>query len=185
MKIMVIGHARHGKDTVGEILRDAYGWTFNSSSLFCAEKVMMPAFNKLLPGNKHMLPGNIEEKAYGSVQQCYDDRHNHRAFWHQEIAAYCTATGDLARLAREIFKVNDVYCGCRSAREFHAARAEGVFDLSIWVDRSGHLPPESRDSMKLEQWMADCIIDNNDTLENLQRRVIRIVNHQIQLRQGL
>ncbi len=36
-KLLVIGHGRHGKDTVCEILRDEYGYTFESSSKFCSK----------------------------------------------------------------------------------------------------------------------------------------------------
>ena len=43
----------------------------------------------------------------------------------------------------------------------------GVFDYAIWVDRSEHLPPENKDSMSLEQWMADYTIDNNRDLNGL------------------
>ena len=31
-KLLIIGHARHGKDTVAEILRDTHGYDFVSSS---------------------------------------------------------------------------------------------------------------------------------------------------------
>jgi hypothetical protein len=43
----------------------------------------------------------------------------------------------------------------------------GVFDYAIWVDRSKFLMPESKDSMSLEQWMADYTIDNNGNLDDL------------------
>ena len=36
-KLLVIGHGRHGKDTVCEILRDEFGYTFESSSQFCSK----------------------------------------------------------------------------------------------------------------------------------------------------
>jgi len=36
-KLLVIGHGRHGKDTVCEILRDKYGFSFESSSQFCSK----------------------------------------------------------------------------------------------------------------------------------------------------
>ena len=36
-KLLVIGHGRHGKDTVCEILRDKYNYTFESSSKFCSK----------------------------------------------------------------------------------------------------------------------------------------------------
>jgi dephospho-CoA kinase len=50
-----------------------------------------------------------------------------------------------------------------------------VFDYAIWVDRSDHLPPESKDSMSLEQWMADFTIDNNGTLEDLKFNLDRLM----------
>jgi hypothetical protein len=36
-KLLVIGHGRHGKDTVCEFLRDDYGYSFESSSQFCSK----------------------------------------------------------------------------------------------------------------------------------------------------
>jgi len=38
VKLMIMDHARHGKDTVCEILRDTYGFTFESSSMADAGK---------------------------------------------------------------------------------------------------------------------------------------------------
>jgi hypothetical protein len=85
------------------------------------------------------------------------------------IHAYCQ--DDHARLGRDIFAANDIYCGLRNRAEFHAMRNTGVFDYCIWVDRSDHLPAESSSSMNLEIWMADHVIDNNSTLEVLNRSV--------------
>jgi hypothetical protein len=53
----------------------------------------------------------------------------------------------------------------------------GVFDYAIWVDRSDHLPPESKDSMSLEQWMADFTIDNNGTLEELPFNLDQLIKY--------
>jgi hypothetical protein len=47
----------------------------------------------------------------------------------------------------------------------------GVFDYAIWVDRSDCLPEEPRSSMNLEIWMADYVIDNNGSLDELYRSV--------------
>jgi hypothetical protein len=85
------------------------------------------------------------------------------------IHDYCK--DDYARLGREIFKENHIYCGLRNKAEFHAMRNTGVFDYCIWVDRSDHLPLEDRSSMNLDIWMADYVIDNNSTLDNLRRSV--------------
>ena len=90
------------------------------------------------------------------------------------IHAYCEH--DHARLGRDIFAENDIYCGLRNKAEFHAMRNTGVFDYCVWVDRSNHLPLEDRSSMNLEIWMADYVIDNNGTLEDLDRSVCELMD---------
>jgi hypothetical protein len=154
-KLLVIGHGRHGKDTVCEILRDNYGFQFQSSSEFCARRFI---YSKLK-----------DKYRYTSYEECYADRHNHRSEWFDMIHEYCR--DDYARLGRDIFAVYDIYCGLRNRAEFHAMKNTGVFDYCIWVDRSDHLPMEPRASMNLEIWMADYVIDNNSTLEVLNRNV--------------
>lgn len=157
MKLSIIGYARHGKDTVAELLRDNYKMKFVSSSLFCAEHVMMPAFDR---------EAYLGGKEYRTVQECFDDRGNHRKFWHEEIAKYCHP---LNRLGREIWSRHDIYVGTRSYREFMACKNSNLFDHSIWVDRSLHLPPEPKESCSMEPWMADFMLDNNGTLSDLSR----------------
>lgn len=150
-KLLIIGHGRHGKDTVCEILRDAYGFSFESSSKFCS---------------KLFIYNNLKDKyGYSNEEECYADRHNHRAEWYDAICDYNVP--DAAKLGREIFKAHDIYCGLRNKREFFAMKNTNVFDFAIWVDRSDHLPLESKDSMSLKHWMADFTIDNNGSLDDL------------------
>jgi dephospho-CoA kinase len=155
LKLMILGYARHGKDTVAEILAETYGLKFISSSYAAAEKVMVPYFRSK----------GIE---YASLEECYADRVNHRAEWFDQIKAYNTP--DLARLATEIYSEADIYVGIRSIDEFKAARAKGLFQYSIWVDRSKHAPPESTASNNITSSMANYVIDNNGTLEELKLR---------------
>ena len=96
------------------------------------------------------------------------------------IHDYCR--DDYARLGRDIFAENDIYCGLRNKIEFHAMRNTGVFDYCIWVDRSDHLPLEDRSSMNLEIWMADYVIDNNGTLEDLRRGTRQLADHILKVR---
>ena len=160
-KLLVIGHGRHGKDTVCEILRDRYNYSFESSSQFCS---------------KLFIYDQLKDKyGYTSEEQCYADRHNHRAEWYDAICDYNVP--DAATLGREMFAAYDIYCGLRNKREFFAMQNTGVFDYAIWVDRSDHLPPESKDSMSLEQWMANFTIDNNGTLEDLEFNVGQLITH--------
>jgi dephospho-CoA kinase len=158
-KLLVIGHARHGKDTVCDILRNEHGFSFRSSSDFCAEKFI---YNELK-----------SKYGYQTYTECFEDRHNHRAEWYDMIHDYCR--DDYARLGREIFAENEIYCGLRNKAEFHAMRNTGVFDHAIWVDRCDHLPQEDKSSMSLEIWMADYVIDNNGTVDQLRRNVKDLV----------
>jgi len=160
-KLLIIGHGRHGKDTVCELLQDQYNYVFRSSSDFCAERFIYAALK--------------DKYKYTSYDQCYQDRHNHRSEWFDMIHDYCK--DDYARLGREIFQQNQIYCGLRNKAEFHAMRNTGVFDYCIWVDRSDHLLPEDRSSMNLEIWMADYVIDNNGTLTDLQRNVCQLMDY--------
>jgi hypothetical protein len=160
-KLLVIGHGRHGKDTVCEILRDEYGYTFESSSKFCS---------------KLFIYDNLKDKyGYANEEECYADRHNHRAEWYDAICDYNVP--DAATLGREMFDAYDIYCGLRNKREFFAMQNTGVFDYCIWVDRSKYLMPESKDSMSLEQWMADFTIDNNGTLDDLWFNIRQLMSY--------
>jgi thermostable 8-oxoguanine DNA glycosylase len=165
-KLLIIGHGRHGKDTVCEILRDSYGFSFESSSQFCSKLFI---FDQLK-----------DQYGYKTEEECYADRHNHRAEWYDAICAYNVP--DASTLGREIFLEHDIYCGLRNKKEYHAMRNTGVFDYAIWVDRSDYLPEEDTSSMSLKQWMADFTIDNNGTLEELHFNTHQLINHLLKVR---
>lgn len=154
-KILILGWARHGKDTVAEILRDHFGYTFASSSMFCAEEVCRPAMAEL-------------GITYDSLEECYADRVNHRATWYEAIKAYNAE--DPARLAKGILETGDLYVGMRSAYEF--AEARKLFDHIWWVDASGRgLPPEPRDSMDIDFEEGFTLIENNGTVVDLYGKI--------------
>jgi hypothetical protein len=152
LKLMIFGYARHGKDTAAEILCQTFGLTSMSSSLYAAKTVMVPYFEKI--GLK-----------YNSFDECYADRVNHRQEWFEEIKAYNTPDG--ARLGKGLLKEYDIYTGVRNDIEFEAIKAARLFDYSIWVDRSKVLPPEPTTSNKMLPSMANYILDNNGTLDQL------------------
>lgn len=166
MKLMVIGHGRHGKDTVASLIQRDYGLNFVSSSFFMAERVLYPYFQKQHPG------------LYTSIEECYEDRHQHRALWFDKICEFNEKpVRDMARLGNLLFSEYDIYCGIRNKNEFHALRNGGSFDAAIWVDRSDHLPREPESSMTIKPWMADFIIDNNGTEADLEREVKRLMEN--------
>jgi len=151
-KLMIVGHGRHGKDTACEILRDKYGFTFESSSKFCSKLFI---FDQLK-----------DKYGYKTEEDCYIDRHNRRAEWFKLISDFCEE--DAAALGKSIFSEYNIYCGCRSKRELNSMKLQGVFDYCVWVDRSEHLPPEDSSIISIEPWMADFIIDNNRDIAQLE-----------------
>lgn len=169
MRLVVTGHARHGKDTACEILRDAsvsreypLGLGFISSSLFCAEHA-----------RAYLAARGI---IYQTLALCYADRGNHRPLWHDAILDYNMP--DRTRLAREIFLIeNRIYCGLRNREEFLAIKKECLFEMSIWIDASKRLPPEPEDSMQILPTDCDYIVDNNGSLEDLRLAVTDLYRH--------
>ena len=73
-KLLVIGHGRHGKDTVCEYLNEKYGFDFKSSSKFCSERFIFDMLK--------------DQHGYANEEECYADRHNHRAEWYNAISCY-------------------------------------------------------------------------------------------------
>ena len=148
-KYLIVGHGRHGKDTVAELL----GFKFSSSSWQIANLI----YNSLKP-------------KYNSVTECYDDRHNNRELWFNWITNYNTP--DRCRLAREILSTNDCYVGMRRKEEFLATKR--FFDLTIWVDATDRLPLEPLSSMTITRAMCDIVIDNNGSPRQLQIKCWRL-----------
>lgn len=168
-KILVLGYARHGKDTVAEILRDEYGFSFVSSSLFIAATVLRPA---------------LEERGvhYASLEECYADRHGHseivgdmRTFWYDTITAYNTP--DKSRLSREILEAHDMYVGMRNFEEYVASKH--LFDHVVWVDSSARgVPPEQKSSMSISPDSSMYVVANSGTLGHLKDQVEQLVRSQ-------
>ena len=154
-KLLIIGHGRHGKDTVAEMLRDMCGFKFTSSSMFVATECLWDTWGKY---------------RYPDFNSMYADRHNKRDEWADMISEYNTP--DKTRTAvGMISKGYDLYVGMRRRDELEACIEAGVFDGIIWVDRSEHLPPEPASSMDLTALDAHIVIDNNGTLEELKEEV--------------
>lgn len=171
-KLLILGHARHGKDTVGEwFVRK--GYTFVSSTRFVMEKAVWPEFKhragrKPSPTETHLLPFTYSAwPDYFDQEECFEDRDKFRAFWFDCIADYNRP--DRSRLGRELFAEYDIYVGLRNWHELEALRLNKAFDLCIWVDASERVGPEPSSSCTVLPTQADVVIDNNGTLEDLDK----------------
>ena len=159
-KLLIIGHMRHGKDTVAEMIEEFTGMSFKSSSEMAAEIFIYDELK--------------DKYAYTSFIECFEDRMNHRAEWHDLICEYNIP--DKARLAKEILTHNDMYVGMRSQYEINKCIDDKVFDMIIGVyDENKSLEP--KDSFDIDLWKSsDIIIPNSGTLEDLSTKVKKICN---------
>lgn len=169
MKILILGHARHGKDTVAEILRDQHGFNFVSSSWFAAERVMLPYFESFrFKTLEECLIGKRVFRAYDNVDECFEDRVNFRDIWHQQIAEYNSP--DKSRLPREILEEADIYVGMRCNQEYAASKQ--LFDAVIWVEAfSRGSPAEPNSSFNIDKTDDMIVIDNGGSLRDLETSV--------------
>lgn len=159
-KLLIIGHARHGKDTAAEMLRETHDYFFVSSSEFVGREIIWEKWGK---------------EKYATFEEMFEDRVNHRALWADMITEYNTP--DKTKTASTMLSRGyDLYVGMRRRDELDACRAKGIFDWVVWVDRSDHLPDEPFSSMELIPSDADIIIDNNGTLEDLREAVAAFVS---------
>ncbi len=160
-KLLIIGHGRHGKDTVCEILRDYHGYSFISSSEFAAETAVMPYLERYYPALAAW---------YGyRAEDAFEDRHSHRSIWHDAITEYNRE--DRTRLSRGMLEAGyNIYCGMRCPIELEASRH--LFDEVWWVDAQERKPLEDWSSMKIEYdptYMK--YINNNGSLRVLWKAV--------------
>jgi dephospho-CoA kinase len=157
-KLLLLGHARHGKDSMAEILQEHFNLKFKSSSQAAAEIFIYDVLK--------------EKYGYNTPEECFEDRVNHRAEWHQLICDY--NINDKARLAKGILEHADCYVGMRDFREIKECINQNLFDLIVWVDASERLPLEDVSSFNIKKSDADIIIENNGTYGEFKEKVIRL-----------
>ena len=156
-KLLILGHARHGKDTLAELLNEMYGLTFISSSQAAADIFIYEDLK--------------DQFGYNNPIECFEDRINHRVLWYDMICAYNSV--EKTRLAKEILKKSDCYVGMRDGAEIDQCNKENLFDLIIWVDASERLPKEPANSFNIDESYADVILHNNGTYEEFKNKVKR------------
>jgi hypothetical protein len=168
-KMLIIGHARHGKDSFAEILRDKFGYSFQSSSQAASDIFLYTTLK--------------DKYGYQTSEECFEDRVNHRAEWKELICDY--NKDDRAKLAKGILEHSDCYVGMRDRAEINECLRQGLFDLIIWVDASKRLPKEPSDSFDIDESCADIIIENNGTYEEFLNKALRLGECVLNLSQKL
>lgn len=161
MKILIIGHARHGKDTAAEILEKERGFKFKSSSEAAAEIFIYDLLK--------------EKYNYKSFKECYDDRINHRAEWYNLICEYNKE--DKTRLCKNILKTSDCYVGMRDYAEVISCRQNKLFDYIIWISADERLPLENSDSFNITEDLCDYIVYNNGTLDEFKTTILNLYDN--------
>lgn len=163
MNIMLTGHSRHGKDEAAKILAETLGCTYKSSSLVACETFLFDRLVEL--GYEYQTP----EDAWCD-RNSSDDM---KALWYREISDYNLSQRGTG-LMRAIYAQSPIYVGVRDRLELIAGIQQGVINLTIWIDRSEHVPPQPESSMTVLKSDADIIVDNNSDLAVLARRVYRL-----------
>ena len=155
IKFLIIGHMRHGKTTVAEMLLDEYKLTFKDSSLASAEIFIYDELK--------------EKYGYTSFEECYEDRKQHRPEWFKLICDFNVP--DKARLGKEILKRANTYVGMRSNDELQQCKNENLFDYVIGV-YNPRLPLEPESSFDIDMWEeCDCLIPNAGSLVDLRKKI--------------
>jgi hypothetical protein len=151
-KILVVGHAQHGKDTFAQLLAQNLGLRspISSSQLAC------DLFLFEILRSKYGM-------AYETPKIAWEDRGHFRSLWFDEICLYNEK--DPSRLCRQILEHSDIHTGIRSRAEYEASKH--LFDLIIWVDRAQHCMLESKESMQLTEEDGQVVVDNNGSLDDL------------------
>jgi len=153
MQIVICGHGRCGKDTASQWFMEHTRLRFHEST---SEAAAQLCYQRLR-----------EKYGYYSVEQAFEDRHNHRKEWAEIIWAYNEPDG--LTLYRDMLEANDILNGVRKASELEALRTHLLVDLVIWIDRDVPNDP----SLEMDSSVADIIIDNNGTLADLHQKLSR------------
>lgn len=132
MKIIINGHATHGKDYLAAAVAKKYGLRYYNASMWFAEKVLIPAYPGMWP----------------CTEACYLDRVNYRDLWYQMMR--------LGDWQERFMQHSDIFCGHRNIEE-HQEMVSHLNPRTIWVHNSKKGPESASSS----QWQTDSLITSN------------------------
>lgn len=155
LKILLMGHEGHGKNTVCQLLQKNYGLSYQIASIYYAKNIIQPKL--------------AEKYGYKNELLCWLDRHNHREEWFQLIKEYNLA--HTFRTGSKIWSEFNIYSGLLDIQEYKFLRARKMFDVSIWVDASERVPSETKSTITVETYHGEHLIRNHSTRSALSRSV--------------
>ena len=157
MKLMLIGHGRSGKDHAAEYLSKHYGLTFCGSSRKAAEVFLFDLLK--------------DDYGYETVDECFADRHSPgmRKIWYESIVEFNTP--DKTKLAKIIYEQSDVYVGIRSSDELIQLQLDIPDLVTVWIDASSRIEPESSDSCTVTKGQSDIILENNGSVKLFEEKL--------------
>lgn len=120
MKLAIVGPGCCGKDTCAEYLAKHTGLRYTHGISRQAAPYVY----------RHLLTMGF---TYKNVEECYDDRANHRTKWADAIDVL--QAHDPAAITRELLVEQDIVTGVRRGREHQTLVDEGIVDCWIWIDR--------------------------------------------------
>lgn len=162
-KILILGHARHGKDTVAELIQKHTNLLYQTTS-FLAYQIFI--YDELM--NKH-------NHKYDSIYAAFNDRHQHRDLLYTIIQEY--NKNDKARLAKNVLQHCDMYVGMRDVDEVIESKKQNIFDLTIGV-YNPNVKNENISSNTVDIFKhSDILIINDSTLINLENKIIKLTKY--------
>lgn len=159
-KLVIIGHAGHGKTTVSKVMAKLYNYRLKDPTDFIAEHIMV----------KNGYYRNFYDALY------YKD--SEREKWFKAVETYNLS--DNTRLVSNIFEHSDIYAGIRKYEELEDVKKK-FNPIVIWVENKNVKPePETSCTVKIEQ--ADFVINNPGTLNELYKDVVSLYTQMVYTR---
>lgn len=150
-----VGMGRAGKDTAAEWFRDHTNLVYRGGCSWTGRHYMAERLS-------------ADEDRLVTPDEAYARRHEDRLKWYHYLNDY--RSQDSALLIRDCLSHSDIICGIRDRAELCAAKAEGLLDLVIWIDRD--VPRDLTVTFSIED--ADIVVRNHSTVDVYYWRLERL-----------
>ena len=157
-KLMVCGYGEHGKDEACRYIAEKTTLRYKLSTSEMFAEIVFAAVGA------HM--------GYKNVQECWDDRRNHRQLWYEIIV---DQNANL-RVYHAHLLMTDILNGIRNPAEFKQLLQENIVQLAIWVDASVRKASTISSECKITPDMCHVYIDNNRDLPYLYSQLDSVIN---------